>query len=226
MLGFGERNPSMNSIRCHHPPWSSQALLLLLLPLALAFAGCQATTRNTHLRPEAVLIPPGSTIAVVPFENLSSSRNAGLALTDLATSVLYAHDYFRVLEVSALQDDRDVRFRRLEISPWERQLSINTAAAAAAGRSLKSDSVLTGCVGEYGFVDGFGETAAVSLSVRLVRSTDAEVVWAGALSRRVSSFAFSEESAQRLAHQILRELLGRMVSDLTIQNRRLAKGEK
>ncbi len=200
--------------------------MVLLVAVVVGLSGCRATTRNTRLRPEAVLLPPGSTLAVVPFENLSSSRNAGLAVTDLAASVLYAHDYFRVLEVSSLQDDPEVRFRRVETAPWERQLGVNPAAASAVGRALKADCVLAGVVGEYGHVDGFGETAAVSLTVRLVRSPNAEVVWAGSSSRRVSSFAFGEESAQRLAHEILRDLLARMVRDLTIQNRMRVQAEK
>ena len=63
-------------------------------------------------------------------------------------------------------------------------------------------------------MDGFGETATVGISLRLVRSTDAEVVWAGSLSRRVGTVAFSEESAHRLAHQVLRDLLDQMERDL------------
>jgi TolB-like protein len=89
------------------------------------------------------------------------------------------------------------------------------AAAAAVGRALKTDYVLAGSVGEYGFVDGFGETATVGFNVRLVHSAEADVVWAGSLSRRVSTVAFSQESAHRLAHQVLQDLLGQMIRDLT-----------
>jgi TolB-like protein len=180
-------------------------------------AGCASTTVNTALtRPQAGGAPPaaGASIAVIPFENLSTSRNAGLAVTDLATSILYASGYFQVVEVSGLQDDADVRFRRFDLSPWERQLGVNTTAAAAAGRAAQADYVLAGSVGEYGFIDGFGEAATVGITVRLVRSSNAQVLWAGSLSRHASSLAFSEESAHRLAHEVMRELLGRMLRDL------------
>src|SRR3989442_1460815 len=129
--------------------------------LLLFAGGCGTTTLTTGRRSD--LSPPllGAKIAVVPFENLSHSRNAGLIMTDLATTALYAEDYFHVVEVSSLAEDKETRFRRFDISPWERQLGVNTAAAAEIGHSLKTDWVLAGSVGEYGFIDGFGETANV-----------------------------------------------------------------
>jgi len=189
-------------------------LSVLLATVAVLLSGCRATTVHSHIGPEASGFPPGATLVVVPFENLSNNRNAGLVATDLATSVLLAQAYFRMQEVGEVQDDEDVRFRRLETTPWERQLGANAVAAAAVGRSCKVDCVLTGSVGEYGFVDGFGETATVGMSVRLVDSASAQVVWSGSLSRRVGSVAFSEESAHRLAHQVLSDLLGQMEADL------------
>lgn len=188
--------------------------MALLLSAAILLSGCRATTSHTHLSSEASKVPPGATLAIVPFENLSNSRNAGLVATDLAASILLAQGYFRVKEVGEVQEDEAVRFRRLETTTWERQLGVNPVAAAAVGRSCKADCVLTGSVGEYGFVDGFGETATVGLNVRLVESATAQVLWSGSLSRRVGSVAFSEESAHRLAHQVLADLLGVMESDL------------
>jgi hypothetical protein len=182
-------------------------LSMLLATVVALLSGCRATTAHTHISPEASGFPPGATLVVVPFENLSNNRNAGLVATDLATSVLLAQAYFSVQEVGQVQDDESVRFRRLETTPWERQLGANAIAAAAVGRSCQADCVLTGSVGEYGFVDGFGETATVGMSVRLVDSATAQVVWSGSLSRRVGSVAFSEESAHRLAHQVLKRAL-------------------
>jgi len=180
----------------------------------LAWTGCSSSSVDTRILPEAAELPLDSSIVVVPFENLSSSRNAGLAVADLATSVVYASAFFQVIEISDLQDDDQMRFRRLELAPWERQIGINTANASAIGRALNADVVLCGSVGEYGFVDGFGETAAVGITVRLVRSADARVLWSGSLSRRVSSVAFSEESVHRLSQKVLEALLGRMVREL------------
>lgn len=198
----------------HSVGWLGSVCLLLLLA-----SGCASSTVNTSLRPESILVLPQSTVAVIPFENLSASRNAGLAAADLAASVLYSHDYLQVVDASTLQDDKDVKLRRLETAPWERQLGVNTAAAAAIGRSLKADCVLAGSIGEYGFVDGFGETATVGVTLRLVRSANAQVLWAGSISRRVGSVAFSEESAHRLLHGVLRDLLGRMTRDLQWQQK-------
>jgi TolB-like protein len=173
-------------------------------------AGCASRTATSAWQPDAKLPEAGSSVAVVPFENLSSSRNAGLILTDLATSLLYADRAFKVVEISGLADDKDLVLRRMEIAPWERQVGLNTATAASVGKALQTDYVLVGSVGEYGFVDGFGETATVGVNLRLLRVEEETVVWAGALSRRASCTAFSEESVHRLSHEVLRELLGQM----------------
>jgi TolB-like protein len=199
-------------------------LLGALLLLAALGAGCAARTTSFYVDPQAATYSRGATVAVVPFENLTAYRNAGLALTDLASSALYERDYFKVIDVSQLQDEGAIRFRRLETAAWERQLGLNPAAAAAVGREAGAALVLTGSIGEYGFVDGFGETATVGISLRLVRSEDGEVMWAGSMSRRVASLAFSEESAHRLGHQVLRKLIGRMVEDFQSGTTRAQKG--
>jgi polysaccharide biosynthesis protein PelC len=186
----------------------------LVLLIGCIGGGCVARTITSGARSDLPGPKAGATLAVVPFENLSRNRNAGLILTDLATSVLYAQETFQVVEVSGLMDDPGIRFRRLETAPWERQIGVNTAAAVAVGRALPADWVLAGSVGEYGFIDGFGETANVGLTLRLVRVEDGQVHWAGSLSRRAACSAFNEDSVHRLAHAVLRDLLDRMVREL------------
>lgn len=196
-----------DSPRRRAPGWgrlNGLAALLLLL------AGCAARTVTSAWQRDAKPPETGSSLAVVPFENLSSSRNAGLILTDLATSLLYADPTFKVVELSSLADDKELLLRRLEVAPWERQVGLNTTTAANVGKALQTDYALVGSVGEYGFVDGFGETATVGVNLRLLRVEEESVAWAGALSRRAACTAFSEESVHRLAHEVLKELLGQM----------------
>ena len=193
------------------------ALNLTLIVGLLAAVGCASRTVSTGSPLGAPVPAEGATLAVVPFENLSHNRNAGLILTDLATTLVYAQGRFRVVEVSQVAD-AESKLRRLEVSPWERQVGINTASAVPVGRALEVDWVLVGSVGEYGFVDGFGETANVGVTLRLVRVEDSAVGWAGSLSRRAACGTFSEESVHRLGHEVLRELLDTMVRDLQRQD--------
>jgi TolB-like protein len=192
----------------------SKAVLSLGLLAGLLAASCASRTVTAAWRAGASPPAPQATLAVVPFENLSHNRNGGLILTDLATSVVYARNDFRVTEVSRLNDETAIKLRRLDVSPWERQVGLNTETALEVGRALKTDWVLVGSVGEYGFVDGFGETANVGLSLRLVKVESGEVVWAGSLSRRAACGAFSEESVHRLAHEVLVDLLNQMFRDI------------
>ena len=197
-----------------------------LTALLLLLAGCTARTVTSAWQRDARLPETGSSLAVAPFENLSSSRNAGLILTDLATSLLYADRTFKVVELGSLTDDKELMLRRLEIAPWERQVGLNTATAASVGKALQTDYVLVGSVGEYGFVDGFGETATVGVNLRLLRVEEESVVWAGALSRRAACTAFSEESVHRLAHELLKELLGQMTRTMDDQRRTESRAAK
>jgi TolB-like protein len=186
--------------------------LVLILVVGLA-SGCATRSLSTS-RASGVPVPAeGATLVVVPFENLSHHRTAGLILTDLATTLVYAQNRFRVIEVSQIADG-ETKLRRLEISPWEQQVGINTASAVQVGAALKAEWVLAGSVGEYGFVDGFGETATVGVTLRLVRVEDGAVSWAGSLSRRAACGTFSEESVHRLGHEVLSELLEAMIQDL------------
>jgi TolB-like protein len=191
---------------------TSPAVLIrgvLSAALLSLFAGCSTTTVTSGRH-----IPGGTAVAVLPFENLSNHRHAGLILTDLATTILHVSPRFDVREVSDPGLGEDVRLRRLETDPWERQVGVNTAAAAEVGAALDVGHVLAGSVGEYGFVDGFGETANVGVTLRLVKVETGEVVWAGSLSRKAATTAFNEESVHRLAHQVLVELLERMDAEL------------
>ena len=189
----------------------------LFCALAMLFAsGCVRTTVTTrHVKPAK---ENTVAIAVAPFENLTNHRQAGLVMTDLASTILYTNGHVRVIEVSSLQEEKDAKLRRLEIVPWENQLGINTANALVAAKNVKADYVLAGSVGEYGFVDGFGETANVGITLRLVRVSDETVVWAGSESSRRGSVAFSQESVHRLAHKVLRSLLNRMNSETFANN--------
>lgn len=182
--------------------------------LAVWLTGCLSSKTTTDSGRLSAPAQNLESIAVVPFENLSQSRNAGLIMTDLATTILYTQDRFRVVEVSGLGDNLDVKLRRFDVTPWQRQLGVNTAAGASVGRDLKVDWVLVGSVGEYGFVDGFGETANVGGNLRLVRVSDQQVVWANAFSRRAAVSAFSQDSIHRLTQEVLQEQLNRMVREM------------
>jgi hypothetical protein len=127
-----------------HPPNFWQKILranfnaLSLIGLCGLFAGGGCATRTlTTARPADAPIPAnGASLVVVPFENLSHNRNAGLILTDLATTLVYLQNRFRVIEVSRMRD-AETRLRQLEVSPWENQVGLNTASAVRVMGSVK-----------------------------------------------------------------------------------------
>jgi TolB-like protein len=200
--------------------------MLLIGALAVLAVSCASSSMSTDSGRLATPPADRESIAVIPFENLSHSRNAGLILTDLASSILYAQERFRIVEVSRLNDDKEAKLRRFDITPWQRQLGVNTAAGVAIGKILQVDWVLVGSVGEYGFVDGFGETANVGGNLRLVHVSDEQVVWASAFSKRAAVSAFSQDSVHRLTQEVLNEQLTRMVQEIVGGKRAQARASQ
>ncbi|MCF7709164.1 MAG: CsgG/HfaB family protein [Verrucomicrobia bacterium] len=198
----------------------SSLLAILCLTSATVFmSGCaySTTTSAVPLNKETARGAPS--IAVAPFENLSTYKNAGLAVTDLANTLLYAQKHFRVVEVSSLQKTDTTEFRNLETVPWEKQLGANTAIGIELGKRLETDYILAGSIGEYGFIDGFGENANVAINLRLVEVDSGAVKWTGSMSRRVCTPAFNEESVHKLAHNVLIDLLDRMDAEICGKHR-------
>ena len=190
--------------------------------MGLLISGCTTSTLTSGIPATSETHPQAPTLAVAPFENLSRYKNAGLSMTDLANTILQTKGRYIVKDISALQDDKTTVFRRFETDEFGQQIGLNAESALKIGRKLAdppTDYVLAGSIGEYGYVDGFGETVAVGVNLQLLRVHDGASIWIGSESRRRSSPAFDEESAHRLAHLVLERLIDAMIKDLDEQER-------
>jgi TolB-like protein len=195
-------------------------LFLVLILMGLLISGCANSTLTSGIPATSATHPQAPTLAVAPFENLSRNKNAGLIMTDLANTILQTRGRYIVRDISVLQDNEGSVFRRHDNDPWELQIGLNAAAALKIGRELDNpptDYVLAGSVGEYGFVDSFGETVSVGVNLQLLRVHDGVSIWTGSLTQRRSSLPFDEESAHRLAHVVLKNLVNTMIKQLDAQ---------
>lgn len=145
--------------------WRIGAVVLLLALLG----ACSGVPNPIYINAAA---PPqrGMTVAVLPFENLSTDSNAGIILAQMTASELYARNLFKLMEETEAR--RRAAAARIDLS----QLGDATAAGAAA-KALGVDAMLIGSVSEYRYQHGLKEEPTVSVTARLVRA-DGTVMWA------------------------------------------------
>ncbi len=167
---------------------------------ALALSGCGFSRTNSrdYVQMGDVLLP-GSTVAVLPFENLTNYPGAGQIATDLVSTELYSLNLYRVAETSRTRN-------QLTAAKVEADKLSDSTTAQAAGRTLGVDAVLVGSVSEYGYQHGLREEPVVGLTARLVRSADGAVLWASSQSEAGRGY-FSRDSVNNVAQRVVTRML-------------------
>ena len=135
--------------------------LIYLLALSLV-VGCASRPDARFAYPN-IYIPPkiNLKVAVLPFENLTSHLNAGVIVTQLMDTEIYARHIFHIPE--------DTRLRRFLKKDKKNVIHIpNTTYARDAARRLKVDAVVVGSVSEYAYQNGLHEEPVVGINIRIV----------------------------------------------------------
>jgi polysaccharide biosynthesis protein PelC len=141
-------------------------------------------------------------VAVLPFENLTTHRNAGIIASELLTTELYRQGIFRILEQSRIRK----WMANNKINPA--QLTETTYAQAVA-RALGVHAVIIGSVSEFGYQHGLKEEPTVGINARLVAGSDGQVLWASSTSdtgRGIFNRDSANETAQRVVVKMVTEL--------------------
>jgi TolB-like protein len=176
-----------------------------LLAVGLFLAGCSFGRINSRdfAQPGAVL-PAGSTVAVLPFENLTNHPNAGQIAADIVSTELYGVEGLRSMDaarvrsrLSAGKPAADATDAPADAAPLDAQ---------AAGRTLGVDAVLAGSVSEYGYQHGLREEPVVGLNARLVRSSDGTVLWTSSQSEAGRGY-FSRDSVNNVAQRVVTRMI-------------------
>ncbi|SMF52708.1 TolB amino-terminal domain-containing protein [Azospirillum oryzae] len=181
-----------------------------LLAAGLLLAGCSFGRINSRdfAQPGAVL-PAGSTVAVLPFENLTNHPNAGQIAADIVSTELYGVEGLRSMDaarvrsrLSAAKPTGDASATAVTDTPADTV----PLDAQAAGRTLGVDAVLTGSVSEYGYQHGLREEPVVGLNARLVRSSDGAVLWTSSQSEAGRGY-FSRDSVNNVAQRVVTRMI-------------------
>ncbi|WP_455178808.1 hypothetical protein [Azospirillum melinis] len=182
-----------------------------LLAAVVVLAGCGFGRINSRdfAQPGGAL-PAGSTVAVLPFENLTNHPNAGQIAADIVSTELYGVEGLRTLEVgrvrSRLSAGKPAADAASTAAPADGQPDAAPLDAQAAGRTLGVDAVLAGSVSEYGYQHGLREEPVVGLNARLVRVSDGAVLWTSSQSEAGRGY-FSRDSVNNVAQRVATRMI-------------------
>ncbi|MGA1858702.1 hypothetical protein VH569_22150 [Azospirillum sp. 11R-A] len=180
-----------------------------LLAAVVVLAGCSFGRINSRdfAQPGGAL-PAGSTVAVLPFENLTNHPNAGQIAADIVSTELYGVEGLRTVEVGRVRSRlsvgkpaADSATASTEGQPDAAPLDVQTA-----GRTLGVDAVLAGSVSEYGYQHGLREEPVVGLNARLVRVSDGAVLWTSSQSEAGRGY-FSRDSVNNVAQRVATRMI-------------------
>jgi hypothetical protein len=143
-------------------------------------------------------------VAVLPLINLTTYPNAGRIVTDLMTTEFYALTDFRILEQTTMME-------KLKAGRNDLDEALDRAVAHRIGGRLGVDTVVYGTVTEYRYKRGLDEDPVVGINVRMLDVESGTILWAGSKSSTGGCFWFCEDSLNRVAQKVCRDLVSDMV---------------
>lgn len=146
------------------PPWMIYCLLLLL-------AGCAAGSATPDYTSPQMDFSAVRSVAVLPFQNLTSDDQANERMRDAFMGMLLATEAIYVLPPGEVARGINRASIRLPQTPSiEEILKLQPL--------LEVDAVITGVLREYGSVrSGSAEANLVSLSLQMVETQTGTIVW-------------------------------------------------
>jgi curli biogenesis system outer membrane secretion channel CsgG len=175
---------------------------VLILAVALTAAGCASAVQE-WVKPGAGHV---GRVAVLAFENQTTSLRAGQSAADLLVTELLATGAMPVMDPSEAAD----LLRRENLDPAD---AGRLPSAQRIGRLLQVSHVLQGSVTEFRYKPGLSETPAVGLTARLVEVASGEVVWTATHARLGSSW-IREDGLARVAQEVARDMAAHLAAAL------------
>jgi TolB-like protein len=147
-----------------------------IIILSLAFISC-GPKPSVYLE-EKNNSKPNKTLAILPFDNYSGKEDAGKQVANAFLVELLKMPSFHVVEPGEV--DRVMREERIRSS---NQIDLN--AAKLFKEKLLAEYVLIGAVNEFDYLkDGDRDVPSVGFAVRLLDTSNGQIVWAANYSRR------------------------------------------
>ncbi len=175
-------------------------ILGAMIALLSACAALESSMESLGLLDESAP-KPVMTVAVLPFENLTPQRTAGLVISKLFYTELFGEETVNLVEENSVRSwlkNNDINVDRLS----------DSISAQELGSKIKADRLVLGSVSRYGNGDDLFSDPAVAISVQLVDVHSGKVLWAQSRTDVVSNFFWSSErNVEGLAQEIVEDLV-------------------
>lgn len=175
------------------------------LPLVLTWMLTASCSFNQDFVKGAAIRSGNRMVAVLPLVNLTSYPHAGRIVGDLLTTELYASTRFMIMERTAMLE-------ALKGESSDLDEVMDRTVALKIGRDLGVDAVIFGSVTEYRYKRGLDEDPVVGINIRMLDVKSRDIIWAGSNSGAGGCFWFCEDSLNRLAQKVCRDMVAVMVN--------------
>lgn len=153
----------------------TRSTVLLLTAVCPILVSCSSGMQSTEFTNPDFNFAFVERVAVLPFENLSNDRQAGLRATRLMATELLASGAVDVVE----QGEVEAALAQLPGSQFGRYLAPNKENILALGRELNVQALILGSVSQSETLrSGQVTTPVVTLDVRMVETETGTAVWA------------------------------------------------
>ncbi|MEK6776208.1 MAG: GNA1162 family protein [bacterium] len=182
-----------------------KSLLTLVL---VCFMGCAAPTRYHDPNMDFGSI---QSVAVLPFQNLATQKEAGERVRDVFMNMLLSTEGVYVLPPGEVA-------RGVSRAQLSEPTAPSVEEVQKLGNILTVDAVVTGVLREYGEVrSGTASSSVISLSLKMIETKTGKVIWTasstkGGISTTDRLFGgggqpmnpITEEAVSELIHQLFR----------------------
>lgn len=149
---------------------TAQKIIALVMGVLLSLSGC-AKAPIGYLKP-GVTVSQISSLAVLPFDNISGHPDAGKKVVNLLLTELASTELFEIAEVGEVEKC----LRRLRIRTIA---EIDLSKLQNLGEQLNVQAIMVGSVDEYEVRQERSETVpVVAISARILEVQTGDILWA------------------------------------------------
>lgn len=148
-------------------------------------------------------LPKGSTIAVLPYQNLTSFPRAGKIVGEIMALELTHLDHTKVLDPSFSQAKITSELKISQYDEAYRETDFQKITD-----TLKVTHLLYGTVSEYRYTKGLAENPAVSFQAKLYDVKTKQVIWRASVSDvSVETLFRRSQSMDELTHHLCAKII-------------------
>ena len=147
------------------------SIIALVMGMLIGLMGCAGPSVKGYLRPD-VTVSQITSIAVIPFDNISGHPDAGKKVNNLLLTELARTELFKIADIGEVESS----LRRLRIRT---AAEIDLLKLKTLGEQLQVQTIIVGSIDEYELrQERRGTTPVVAINARMLEVQTGDILWA------------------------------------------------